>query len=130
MLRVSLLTFALLSIAAPASADSLLEGTWTGEGIVEPRSGEPETVTCKVDYRQTSATVHKVAAICTSPSFAFKQTGELTTVREGRYVGEFENAEYQIHGRLRVLISGDAPDAQALTFTSDQAVGKFELKKL
>jgi hypothetical protein len=130
MLRTGLLALAIFSLGTPAGADSLLEGTWTGEGIVQPRAGDPEPVTCKVDYRQTSATVHEVAAICTAPSFEFQQTGELTTVREGRYIGEFENAQYQIHGRIRVLISGEASDAQALTFTSDQAVGKLDLKKL
>jgi hypothetical protein len=130
MLRPTLPALFIIALIGPASAgSSLLEGSWTGEGIVQPRSGEPELLTCKVDYRQTSETVHRVAASCTSPSFAFEQTGELTTVREGRYVGEFENAQYQIHGKLRVLISDEAPDAQALTFTSDQATGKIALKR-
>ncbi len=104
MLRVTLLALAALSLASPVTAgSSLLEGSWTGEGFVQPRSGEPETVTCKVYYRQTSDTVHEVAANCSSPSFEFQQIGELTTVREGRYIGEFENEQYQIHGKLRVL---------------------------
>ncbi len=131
MLRVTLLALAALSLASPVSAgSSLLEGSWTGEGFVQPRSGEPETVTCKVYYRQTSDTVHEVAAHCSSPSFEFQQIGELTTVRDGRYIGEFENEQYQIHGKLRVLISTDDPNGQAVTFTSDQASGKFELKRL
>lgn len=131
MLRVTLLAVAALSLASPVSAgSSILEGSWEGEGIVQPRSGEPETVTCKVFYWQTSATVHEVAANCTSPSFEFQQKGELTTVRDGRYIGEFENEQYQIHGKLRVLINTDDPNGQAVTFTSDQADGKFELKRL
>ncbi len=131
MLRVALIALAALSLASPAAAgSSLLEGSWTGEGFVQPRSGEPETVTCKVYYRQTSDTVHEVAAHCSSPSFEFQQIGELTTVRDGRYIGEFENEQYQIRGKLRVLISSEDPNGQAVTFTSDQASGKFELKRL
>lgn len=131
MLRVSLLAVTAAFLASPVSAgSSILEGSWEGEGIVQPRSGEPETVTCKVYYWQTSETVHEVAANCTSPSFEFQQTGELTTVREGRYIGEFENEQYQIHGKLRVLIDGEDPNGQAVTFTSDQASGEFALKRL
>lgn len=131
MSRVALLALAALSLASPVSAgSSILEGSWAGEGIVQTVAGEPETVSCKVYYWQTSATVHEVAANCTSDSFEFQQKGELTTVREGRYIGEFENEQYQIHGKLRVLISGDDPDGQAVTFTSDQASGEFALKRL
>ena len=131
MLRASALGLALLSATIPASAgSSILEGSWAGEGVVQPTSGEPETVSCKVYYWQTSATVHEVAANCTSDSFEFQQKGELTTVREGRYIGEFDNEQYQIHGKLRVLISTDDPNGQAVTFTSDQASGEFELKRL
>jgi hypothetical protein len=130
MLRLGLLAFAAFGLALPAAAgSSLLEGTWAGEGVVHTVAGEPETVTCKVYYWQTSATVHEVAANCTSASFEFQQKGELTTVREGRYIGEFENEQYQIHGKLRVLISTEDPNGQAVTFTSDQASGTFELKK-
>lgn len=131
MLRASALSLALLSLTIPASAgSSILEGSWAGEGVVQTIAGAPETVSCKVYYWQTSATVHEVAANCTSDSFEFQQKGELTTVREGRYIGEFENEQYQIHGKLRVLISTDDPDGQAVTFTSDQASGEFELKRL
>lgn len=131
MLRAYVLGFALLSLTIPASAgSSVLEGSWAGEGTVQTSSGEPEAVSCKVYYWQTSATVHEVAANCTSSSFEFQQKGELTTVREGRYIGEFENEQYQIHGKLRVLISSDDPNGQAVIFTSDQASGEFELKRL
>ncbi|MEZ5926050.1 MAG: hypothetical protein R3D57_16900 [Hyphomicrobiaceae bacterium] len=131
MFRPLVLALATLSIATPLSAGgSPLEGTWLGEGIVLPRLGEPEAVTCKVFYWQTSATVHEVAANCTSASFEFQQVGELTTVRDGRYIGEFENAQYQIRGKLRVLIDGDDPNGQAVTFTSDQATGEFKLTRL
>ena len=130
MFRTAILALTAVALTLPASAgSSVLEGTWAGEGVVETIAGEPETVTCKVFYWQTSATVHEVAANCTSASFEFQQKGELTTVREGRYVGEFENEQYQIHGKLRVLIDGEDPTGQAVTFTSDQAKGAFALKK-
>ncbi len=129
MVRTGIAAFAFLGLTGAAFAQSPLEGSWTGEGVVQTIAGEPETVTCKVFYWQTSATVHEVAANCTSASFEFQQKGELTTVRDGRYVGEFENEQYQIHGKLRVLISSDDPNGQAVTFTSDQAKGEFALKK-
>lgn len=130
MLRTAILAFTAVGLTLPAAAgSSMLAGTWSGEGVVQTITGGPEPVSCKVLYWQTSETVHAVAASCTSASFAFEQSGELTTVREGRYVGEFENAQYQIHGKLRVLIDGDDPTGQAVTFTSDQASGEFALKK-
>ena len=130
MFRIVILALAAAGLTEPASAgSSMLEGTWSGEGVVQTVAGAPETVSCKVFYWQTSATVHEVAANCTSATFEFQQKGELTTVREGRYVGEFENEQYQIHGKLRVLIDGEDPTGQAVTFTSDQANGEFELKK-
>ena len=86
-------------------------------GRVQTVAGAPETVSCKVFYWQTSATVHEVAANCTSATFEFQQKGELTTVREGRYVGEFENEQYQIHGKLRVLF----PMIRELAGATDRA---------
>jgi hypothetical protein len=132
MKRLSFLALTVLSLATamPASAGSMLEGTWSGSGIVKRSSGQPEPVTCKVKYRQTSATVHAVAAVCSTSSLKFRQTGELTTVREGSYVGEFENAEYQIEGRIRVVIKSGGGNAQSVTFSSDAGVGTLVLTRL
>lgn len=113
-------------VPAPATADSILEGSWTGGGYVHPTNGEREKVTCRVTYHQTSDTVHSVKATCASASVKIVQTGELTTVREGRYIGDFSNAEYNISGSVRVVVTGNRQD---VTFSSNSGTGSLALKK-
>lgn len=117
----------LLTMApAAALADSLLEGSWSGGGYVHPTNGQREKVTCRVTYHQTSETVHSVKATCASASAKIVQTGELTTVKEGRYIGDFTNAEYNISGSVRVVVSGNSQD---VTFSSNSGTGSLALKK-
>jgi hypothetical protein len=125
---VRLLTalFALLALARPAMAASILEGTWSGGGYVQPKNGERERVSCKVVYRQLNASVHAVTATCATASMKIVQTGQLTTVREGRYVGDFANLEYKIFGRVRVTVKGNA---QNVTFSSEAGTGTLALKR-
>jgi hypothetical protein len=117
-----------LTTAAPhlASAASQLEGSWSGSGYVHPTNGEREKVTCRVVYHQTSETVHSVTATCASASAKIVQTGELTTVKDGRYIGDFTNKEYNISGSVRVVVKGNSQD---VTFSSSSGTGTLALKK-
>ena len=120
---------ALLALAtpiAPALADSLLEGSWSGSGFVQPSNGQREKVTCKVNYHQLSDTVHSVKATCATSSMKIVQTGEISTVREGRYIGDFANLEYNISGSVRVTVSGNT---QNVVFTSASGGGTLALKR-
>jgi hypothetical protein len=126
-LRLWLAAFA-LSVMAPslALAASMLEGTWTGGGYVQPANGERERVTCKVVYRQISDKLHSVTATCATASMKIVQTGELTTVREDRYIGDFANIDYKVFGRVRVVVKGNS---QNVTFSSEVGTGTLALKR-
>jgi hypothetical protein len=129
MLRLPVVLAAILnvlSLAQPATAASMLEGTWTGGGYVQPRNGARERVSCKVVYRRLNETVHTVTATCATASMKIVQTGELTTVREGRYIGDFANLEYKIFGRVRVIVKGNS---QNVTFTSEAGEGTLALRR-
>lgn len=117
---------ALVGTSMPAFADSILEGNWSGSGYVQPSNGAREKVTCKVNYHQLSDTVHSVKATCATASMKIVQTGEISTVREGRYVGDFANLEYKISGSVRVVVSGNT---QNVTFTSASGGGTLALKR-
>lgn len=127
-MRLILPAFAALALAMPlpALAGSALEGSWSGGGFVHPTNGQREKVSCRVTYHQTSDTVHSVKATCASASAKIVQTGQLTTVNESRYIGDFTNAEYNISGSVRVVVRGNTQD---VTFSSSSGTGSLALKK-
>lgn len=118
--------FTLATSAVPAVAGSLLEGNWSGSGYVQPSNGAREKVTCRVNYHQLNDTVHAVKATCATASLKIVQTGEVSTVREGRYIGDFANAEYNVSGSIRVVVNGNT---QSVTFTSASGGGTLALKR-
>ncbi|MEW5964178.1 MAG: hypothetical protein AB1749_11510 [Pseudomonadota bacterium] len=129
MLRIPALAIAsLIALSLPtgsASAESLA-GTWSGTGYAAPASGQREKVACRITYSPQGSKVFAVVATCASPSTKVVQTGQLTMVDRNRYIGEVYNAEYNISGRVRVVISGSR---QTVTFTSSQGSGQATLTK-
>lgn len=115
---------ALLLPAAAMAAD--LEGRWSGSGQVVPKSGAKERVQCQVRYTRQSSKVFSVAATCATASVKIVQTGEVLEVGGGRYVGDFYNPEYDVSGRVRVVVSGAR---QSVTFSSAQGRGSMSLSR-
>lgn len=127
MLRLRLLATCLLAFAAtPSSAASLLEGTWTGAGYMQPSSGKRAPVTCKVEYRQASEVTHTVTATCTAGILTIVQTGKVKAVSASRYVGNLSNSAHQVAGSVRVTIAGSA---QKIVFKGAAGEGALALKK-
>lgn len=118
-------SLALALPAVPAHAETLA-GTWSGTGYAAPASGQREKVACRITYSPQGSKVFAVVATCASPSTKVVQTGQLTMVDRNRYIGEVYNAEYNISGRVRVVISGSR---QTVTFTSAQGSGQATLSK-
>ena len=56
------------------------------------------------------------------------QTGQLLEVRPGVYTGEFNLTQYDVTGRVRVVIDGDG-ETQTVTFTSSRGDGEFTLTR-
>ena len=113
---------------APSNAVSAtaLAGEWSGEGTVTQKEGPTEKVRCRVEYKQESAKVFGVIAKCASTSKMTKQTGELLEVRPGVYTGEFTLTQYDVSGRVRVVIEGET---QTVTFKSPRGGGEVILKR-
>lgn len=119
------LTLALCLSHAPAGAASL-EGTWSGAGMTNPNKGQREQVRCRITYKRESAKVFGVTAKCATSSVKMRQTGKLLEISPSRYVGEFYNPDYDVSGRVRVIIKGSA---QTVTFESPRGTGSVTLRK-
>lgn len=126
--RIWLLLFmplALFISHGPAGATSL-EGAWSGTGMVNPNKGQREKVSCRITYKRESAKVFGVTAKCATSSVKMRQTGKLLEVSPSRYVGEFYNPDYDVSGRVRVIVKGSA---QTVTFESPRGSGSVTLRK-
>lgn len=111
--------------SAPAMAASIV-GDWVGDGFVEPRDGNRESVRCRLTYRQVTENLFRVAARCASASGRIDQTGELVRVNDNRYVGDFYNEKFDVSGRARVVVNGSR---QSVTVTGGAGSGRLSLRK-
>ncbi len=117
-----------LMMIAPNNAASaaVLAGEWSGEGTVTQTEGPTEKVRCRVSYKQEAAKVYDVQAQCASTSKKMKQTGELLEVRPGVFTGSFNLPQYDVSGRVRVVIEGET---QTVTFKSPRGEGQVTLTR-
>ncbi len=125
-LLVGCLLFALQPMAAFGQSAVNLEGSWRGNGFLQPTSGQKEKVRCRVNYSKISDKIYSVSGTCASPSGNVRQTGEVIKVSDTRFVGDFKNAEYDISGRVRIILNGSR---QTMTLTSSSGTGSLNLRK-
>ncbi|MES0385660.1 MAG: hypothetical protein ABUJ98_13895 [Hyphomicrobium sp.] len=125
---ISLLLLAplVLIVSIDKAGAASLEGTWSGSGMANPKDGKPEKLRCRISYSRHSEKVYSVAAACATTSVKFRQTGKLLKVSPTRYVGDFYNPEYDVSGRVRVIVRGSA---QTVTFKSARGNGSATLSK-
>ncbi|MEM7191401.1 MAG: hypothetical protein AAF405_00790 [Pseudomonadota bacterium] len=125
---LSLFAVAPIFAMAPTNAAlaAKLGGEWFGEGTVTQNEGGTEKVRCRVNYKQESEKVYGVTAVCASTSKKMNQTGELLEVRPGVYSGEFNLTQFDISGRVRVVVEGDE---QTVTFKSAKGEGEVVLTR-
>jgi len=121
----SLAALILVGICPIAKAASL-SGTWRGSGFVNPKSGNREKVRCRITYKRQSNKVFRVSAVCASTSGKIRQTGEVLMVTTKRYVGDFYNSDFDISGRVRVVLRGSR---QTVSFSSKTGNGRITLRK-
>lgn len=115
-----------LLIANAASSEPLLEGAWRGTGYVKPTDGERQRVECEVRLAPQGSKVVAVSATCRSNSTTIHQTGQLSIVTSERYIGDFYNSEYDISGRIRVVVKGSS---LTVTFSGPRGSGSLNLTK-
>ena len=104
-----------------------LEGVWSGSGYIKPKSGEREKVHCRISYDKETSTVYRAVATCASTAAKITQSGSILKVNANRYIGDFYNSEYDVSGRIRVIIRGSR---QTVTMTSNEGSGRIKLKKM
>jgi hypothetical protein len=119
------MTLVMFATPQQAVAQSL-EGTWSGAGVAKPTSGQSERVRCRITYSRESPKVFGVAATCATPSVKFHQTGKVLMVNSTRFVGDFYNPEYDVSGRVRVILKGST---QTATFSGPKGSGSMTLTK-
>lgn len=115
-----------LMLTSPWAIAASLDGSWSGTGYVQPKDGARENVRCRVHYDRQTDRVFGVVATCATPSNKIHQTGTLLKVSDGRYVGDFYNAQLDVSGRVRVIVHGSQ---QTVTFTSSKGSGKMQLRR-
>lgn len=103
-----------------------LEGTWNGSGTMQAMDRPPQKLTCRINYKRETDKVFSLAARCVTVSTSINQTAQLLKVNPGVYTGKFQIASYDISGRVRVVVSGNA---QTMSFQSSRANGTVNLKK-
>lgn len=116
---------ALAVLSSPALAVSL-DGEWRGSGTVQVTNGNRERVTCRVSYSRQSSRVYGFHAVCASTSVRVIQNGVVSQASANSYVGTTHNPEYNVSGRIRIVVSGGS---QTVTVRADQGSGRIVLRK-
>ena len=113
--------------AQPAQGGASLEGSWSGGGTVSFfTSGATEQARCRARYSRGPGGSYSLNATCATASARASQTATLYKIGENTYGGNFYNAEYDLTGRIYVVLRGNS---QSVTLTSAQGGGKFQLSR-
>jgi hypothetical protein len=123
---VGVLAFCTAALAATGAEAQSLEGTWSGSGYAQALSGTAERIRCRVSYARAGGGTYGFSAVCASPSYKVNQSGTVSPAGPNRFVGDFYNAEYDIGGRVRVVVSGSK---QTVTLSSDRGSGQLNLSR-
>lgn len=113
-----------MPITAAYSKD--IAGQWSGTGYAQLTTGQKEQVRCKVTYDRQAKKVFGVKAVCASPSLRVHQTGTILKVTDNTYVGNLQNAEFDISARVRIVITGAK---QAVTVTASEGSSRLNLRR-
>jgi len=124
---LSALTVGFLVAGAAGSAHAAgLEGAWTGGGTVRFASGAEEQARCRAFYSRRSNAVYVLRATCATASGKAAQSATLQKVGDNRYSGTFYNSEFDISGRIYVILRGSS---QSVRLTSGSGSASFRLSR-
>jgi hypothetical protein len=124
---LSALGVGLLAAAASDRAQAAgLEGSWSGGGTVRFASGAQEQARCRAHYSRRSNAVYVLRATCATASGKAAQSATLQKVGDNRYSGTFYNSEYDISGRIYVILRGSS---QSVRLTSSSGSASFRLSR-
>jgi hypothetical protein len=118
---------ALVGAGTPAWAQGAsLEGSWSGGGTVRFASGGEEQARCRAHYSRRSKSVYVLRATCATASGKAAQSATLQKVGNNRYSGTFYNSEYDISGRIYVVLRGSS---QSVLLTSAGGSASIRLSR-
>jgi hypothetical protein len=120
------LALGLMGGAASTRAEAGLEGSWSGGGTVRFATGGEEQARCRAYYSRRSAAVYVLRATCATASGKAAQSATLQKVGDNRYSGTFYNSEYDISGRIYVVLRGSS---QSVRLTSSSGSASFRLSR-
>ena len=120
------LAIGLLGGASAGRAEAGLEGSWSGGGTVRFASGGEEQARCRAYYSRRSAGVYVLRATCATASGKAAQSATLQKVGDNRFSGTFYNSEYDISGRIYVVLRGSS---QSVRLTSSSGSASFRLSR-
>ena len=124
-LAIGLLAAAGLS-GVPRAHAADLEGSWSGGGTVRFASGGEERARCRAYYSRRSKAVYVLRATCATASGRAAQSATLQKVGDNRYSGTFYNSEYDISGRIYVILRGAS---QSVRLTSGSGSASIRLTR-
>lgn len=110
------------SYAKPTS----IIGAWSGGGIVKFSGGSKERARCRIRYHKSSSSTYGAVATCATTSGKITQTARLKRRGGGRYSGSFYNSQFNVKGRIVVVLRGRR---QTVTLTSSKGSGRLSLRK-
>jgi len=127
-LSVGLMLAASLAGTGPVQAAEAagLEGSWSGGGTVRFASGAQEQARCRAHYSRRSQAVYVLRATCATASGRAAQSATLQRVGDNRYSGTFYNSEFDISGRIYVILRGSS---QSVRLTSSSGSASFRLSR-
>ena len=102
-----------------------LDGTWTGGGTVTFPSGSREQARCRATYSRAGAG-YSMSGVCATSSGRAAQTATLRRVTANSFEGRFFNSEYNISGRIYVVVNGNS---QTVRLSSDSTSANIHLRR-
>jgi hypothetical protein len=114
------------SVPVSAAEAAGLEGTWSGGSTVRFASGAEEHARCRAHYSRRSQAVYVLRATCATASGKAAQSATLQKVGDNRYSGTFYNSEFDISGRIYVILRGSS---QSVRLTSGSGSASFRLSR-
>jgi hypothetical protein len=112
--------------APPKAASGDLSGSWSGGGWVSFSSGNKERARCRAHYSRAGGNGYNLSATCATPSGSASQTATVYQVSPNRYRGSFHNAEYNVSGSIRIVVSGNS---QSVSLAGEGASAALSLSR-
>jgi hypothetical protein len=126
LVLVPLTAFAATGAVGRSEADSVsLAGSWSGGGWVSFSNGNKEKARCRAHYSGGGSS-YSLSATCATSSGKASQTATVYRVSANRYRGSFYNTDFNVHGTIRVVVSGKS---QSVSLSGDGASASLSLSK-